>query len=458
MARGAENERSGHWGILLAIGMGTFMTALDGSVANTILPVLREHFDSSVATIEWVVTLYLLVISGLLLSFGRLGDLRGHKQVYVWGFAIFVAGSILCGLAPGIAPLLAFRAVQALGAAMLAANSPAILTKNFPPSRRGRVLGLASTMTYLGLLTGPSLGGWLTTAYGWRWVFYINVPVGLLGLVLSVRFIPHDAGSKSAERFDLAGATLFTVGLVALLLGLNRGHAWGWTSPATWAMLALAALALIVFVAVELRHPSPMLDMSMFRNRIFSAATLSAVLNYVCVYSIIFLMPFYLIQARGLTPSQAGALLTAQPVIMAAMAPVSGTLSDRIGSRLLSTLGMGVLALALFLYAQLGPATPTARVAFNLALSGLGVGLFTSPNASAMMGAAPPERQGTAAGIQATARNVGMALGVGLTGAIFNTFLEHTSTFAAIRTSFGAIVVVAVVGMLTSALRGRLES
>jgi EmrB/QacA subfamily drug resistance transporter len=449
------------WWILLAVGIGTFMSALDGSVANIILPVVSRAFQTDIATIEWVVTIYLLVVSGLLLSFGRLGDLYGHKPVYVSGFVIFVLGSAMCGLAPTGAALIAFRAFQALGAAMLLSNSPAILTKNFPAAQRGQALGLQATMTYLGLTVGPSLGGWLTDRFGWHAVFFINVPVGLLALALSIRFIPRDPAAERVEGFDRAGALAFTAGLVALLLALNQGSAWGWTSPAILALSLAAVLVLTAFIRIEQRVEHPMLDLSLFRQRLFSAATASAVLNYICIYSVLFLLPFYLIQGRGLTPEQAGLLLTAQPLIMAIAAPLSGTLSDRIGSQLPGTLGMAILAVGLFLLSRLGPDSPQSSVIVALAIVGLGTGMFVSPNNSALMGAAPRHRQGIAAGVLATARNIGMVLGVGMAGAIFTTVQTlgtaagtSTALFDGIHVSFLAATGVAVLGTLTSAVRG----
>jgi EmrB/QacA subfamily drug resistance transporter len=332
------------WWVLITVGVGTFMTALDGSVVNTVLPVVSRTFRTDVASVEWVVTVYLLVLSGLLLSFGRLGDMRGHKGVYVAGFALFVLGSALCGVAPSVPALIVFRGAQALGGAMLAANAPAILTGNFPASQRGQALGLQATMTYLGLTIGPSLGGWLTSQFGWRTVFYINIPVGLLAVALSLSLIPSDRPAEKADRFDVAGAITFLGGLVALLLALNQGSDWGWTSAPILVLLSAAIVLLVAFVAIERRVRSPMLDLSLFGKRLFSASAGSAVLNYICLYSVVFVMPFYLIVGRGLSPAQAGLLLTAQPLVMAVAAPLSGALSDRIGSRLLSTLGMLILA------------------------------------------------------------------------------------------------------------------
>lgn len=452
------------WLVLLAIGVGTFMSALDGSVVNTTLPVITRAFKSEVASTEWVVTIYLLVVSGLLLSVGRLGDLRGHKPVYLTGFTIFIASSAVCGLAQSPLMLIGSRAIQALGAAMLFANSPAILTKNFPASERGRALGLQGTMTYLGLTVGPSLGGWLTDQFGWRAVFYINVPVGLLALWLSWRFIPKDVPAAGAEKFDRVGAALFMAGLIALLLGLNQGHNLGWTSPAIIGLLLAAIGLLMAFVQVERRVAAPMLDLSLFQRRAFSLSTASAVLNYMCVYTILFLLPFYLIQARSLTSSQAGAILTVQPIVMAIVAPLSGLWSDRTGGRWLGVLGMAALSIGLWLLSRLTLQSTTGEVALALAVAGFGTGAFITPNSSALMGAAPKHRQGIAAGVLASARNVGMVLGVGLAGAVFTTVQAQSAVTgaaasdalavtSAVTASFAVAIGLAVLGIFTSAIR-----
>ena len=339
-----SGDRSRRIWIFVALGAGAFMSTMGASAVNAVLPVIRETFGASVATIEWVVAIFLLVVSALLLTFGRLGDLRGHRPIYLLGFTIFLAGSLLCGFAGGPGRLIAARAVQALGAAMLFANSPGILTKAFPPEARGRVLGLLSTMTYLGLTAGPTLGGWMTERWSWRWVFFINIPAGLLALALGARYIPRESPPEAERRFDFGGAMAFMAGLTALLLGLNQAHAWGWPSAPTILTLLGGVLILALFIWIERRVEGPMLDLSLFRVRIFSTATASAGLNYVSIYTCLFLMPFYLIQARGLSPAQAGALLTVQPLVMAVVAPISGSLSDRIGSRLPSTLGMSILS------------------------------------------------------------------------------------------------------------------
>ena len=413
------------WLVLAAIGIGTYMSALDTSVVNTVLPVVTEYFKTSVATIEWVVTTYLLVVSGLLLSVGRLGDMRGNKNTYVTGFVIFVLGSASCGLSPAPVYLILSRAFQAIGAAMLFANSPAILTKAFPPEQRGQALGLQGTMTYLGLTTGPFLGGWLTDTFGWHSVFYINVPIGLLAIWLSLTVIPRDVPSDKREQFDLSGAFTFLIGLVALLFALNQGHNWGWTSPIILGLFIASFLTLGWFVQIEKHVSTPMLDLSLFKRRVFTISTISPILNYICIYSILFLTPFYLIQARGLSAAHAGLILTAQPIIMALASPLSGTLSDKIGSRIPTTLGLLIFSGGLFLLSRLTITSHYSYAIIGLAICGLGTGLFVAPNNSALMGDAPRNRQGIASGVLALGRNVGMVLGIGLTGAIFTTILAH---------------------------------
>ena len=217
----------GKWWVLLSVGIATFMSALDASVVNTILPIIRGELHSDIATVQWAITVYLLVTSVLLLSFGRLGDLRGHKAVYTSGFGVFIVASALCGLSPSAGALTAFRGVQAVGAAMIFASSPAILTMNFPANQRGQALGLQATMTYLGLALGPTLAGWLAETFSWRAVFYINVPVGIVALAVGTPFIPSGADAKQPNRSIIRGAMVFMVGLFASAAGAEPGACLG---------------------------------------------------------------------------------------------------------------------------------------------------------------------------------------------------------------------------------------
>jgi EmrB/QacA subfamily drug resistance transporter len=443
--------------VLAAVGVGTFMAALDGSAVSVAVPVMGKALGADVASIEWVVVIYLLVVSGTLLMFGRLGDLRGYKITYLLGFVVFVAGSALCGLAPNETVLIAMRAVQAIGAAMLFATSPAILIGAFPPHRRGQVLGLQGTFTYLGLTAGPVLGGLLAKNFGWPAIFFINVPIGLFAIILGLLFIKKDRGVGAAEKFDFPGAATFLVALVALTLALDRGSTWGWLSVPTLGLLAVAVVFLAGFLAIERRASDPMLDLSLFANRTFSASTAAAALNYVAIYTVVFLMPFYLESGRGLAVDKAGLLLGVLSLTMAVTAPLSGSLSDRIGTRSLVVGGMLMLATGTAWLAFLGPQAPMLVIALALVVVGLGTGVFVSPNTSALLGSAPLHRRGIASAILAEARTVGMVLGVGVAGAVFTTLLHgtapgpHPTFFGAITASFLVASGVAVVGAVVAA-------
>jgi EmrB/QacA subfamily drug resistance transporter len=433
------------------------MSALDASIVSALLPVVGRALHASVAGIEWVVTVYLLVISGVLLGLGRLGDLHGHKGVYVGGFAGFMISSGLCGLAPTAAWLIFFRVLQAVAAAMLFANSPAILTSTFPAAERGRALGLQSTMTYLGLSVGAPLGGILTVHFGWRSIFFVNVPVAALGLYLSRRVITRDRPEGRTPPFDRLGATLFFLGIFALLLALNRGYVWGWGAPPTLGLVAGALAALSGFLVVERGHPHPMLDLSLFRRRAFAGSVFSSLMSYVAHNAILFLLPFYLVAARGLDPEHAGLVFMAEPLLMMLTSPIAGTLSDRFGSRRLTTLGLCILVTGILLLSQAGPATPLGSVVTPLAVCGLGLGCFIAPNNSRLLGAAPRQRQGIASGVMAAARNVGMVVGVGIAGAVYTTVVVRTGPAGVSQGVSSALKVIGaltVVPALTSWLEG----
>jgi len=449
--------------VLLSVGLGTFMSALDASVVNTVLPVIREAFHAPVETIQWVVTTYLLVMGGLLLTFGRLGDLRGHKRLYLSGFAVFLPASVLCGIAPTEGTLIAARVLQGVGAAIIVSNAPAILIGSVHPSRLGKALGLQAAMTSLGLALGPSLGGWLTDLLGWRVIFFINLPVGAVAFLLAFRHIAEDRHAPyRMEPFDGIGAALFLGAFFGLQFALSRGNAWGWGSAATVSVIAGSAALGCLFVHRETAVTSPMVDLSLFRSRLFSIAVGSALVNYVCVASILFLVPFYLIQGRGLSAAKAGILMTAQFLAMSLTAPVSGMISDRVGSRVPATAGMALVAGGLFLLSAMNRGTPLHLVAINLTVTGVGVAIFVTPNNSAMLGAAPTGRKGIASGILATSRLLGMATGVSIAGAILVAVVGGQAThglpadklFRAVHLGFLAAGMVASAGVALSAARG----
>ena len=449
------------WLVMSAVGVGSLLGSIDNNVVSIALPTIRHQFNADVASAEWVISIYLLTACSFLLSFGRLGDMRGQKPIYITGFATFVAASALCGVAPSMPLLILFRAIQGLGVSMLFSTAPAILTMNFPGSQRGRVLGLQVVMVYLGAMIGPMFGGWLTDAFSWRAVFYINVPIGLTALFLGVRFIPNIRPAKTGEHFDFAGALLFMAAFAILTTALNQGHSYGWISGHILRMFAAATFLLIAFVWTESRTAAPLLDLSMFRVSTFALSAVSSICNYIGMFTIGFLMPFYLIQGHGISSSRAGLLMTIQPVVMIVSAPGAGAISDRIGTRLPAMLGMGLLAVATFLLGQMGPTTPLAFVGASIAIAGLGVGLFVAPNNSTLMGSAPRNRQGIASGVLATARYIGMILGVGVAGAIFTTYLRaetETAFFAGIRAAFLTASAICCIGCITSAARKQISA
>jgi EmrB/QacA subfamily drug resistance transporter len=455
----ARISRLEQYSAFAGLAVGSFVGPLDGSMVNSMLPILTRELGVDISVTGWLLTIYMLIQTGLMLSFGRLGDLRGHKPIYVGGLAVFVVGSVLSGFAPTPLLLIGARAISALGSAAIWANSAAILIHSFPSGQRGRVLGLQSMMVQLGNSCGPPLSGLIAGLLGWRAIFWVTLPVTLVALVLSVRFIKPDEPSGRGERFDVAGAAIYVLGLMAVLIGLNQGHAWGWDSVAVLGCLALGLGLLAFFVWLEPRLKHPMLDLNLFRERAFAAPVVTAVLNFICTSSIVFLNPLYLLLGRGLAPAEAGVILITQPLAIASVTILSGALSDRIGSRLPATIGMLILSSGLFLLSRVGTETPLPLIVAILATIGMGVGLFNSPNSSAVMGAVPGSQRGVAAAILSTARTLGNTLGLGLAGAIVTTVLagseltDPSLVVQAVSVAYATASVLAFLGALTSAAR-----
>ena len=448
--------------VLLSVGLGTLMSALDASVVNTVLPVIRAEYRVPVGVIQWVSTTYLLIMGSLLLSFGRLGDLQGHKRVYLSGLMVFVPASVLCGVSPSVGMLIAARVLQGIGAAIVVSTAPAILIGSVHPSRMGRVLGLQAAMTSVGLALGPSLGGWLTDQWGWRTIFFMNVPIGAAAFAIGLRHIPAEKDPPPREEtFDRVGAFLFLAAFLALQVALSRGNDWGWLSAPTLGILAGAAALGYLFLRQETTAPSPMLHLALFRSRLFSFSVGSALLNYLCMASVLFLAPFYLIQGRGFSASKAGMIMTAQFLSMVVTAPVSGRIADRVGSRGPATTGMAVLAAGLFILSAMDGGSSLPLVVAGLVVTGVGVALFATPNNSAMLGAAPPGRKGIASGVLATSRLLGMATGVSFAGAVLAAVVGARSghgispelVFKATHLAFLAAGLIASAGTLLTAAR-----
>ncbi|HSB71129.1 MAG TPA: MFS transporter [Candidatus Methylomirabilis sp.] len=452
------------WWALVSVAFGAFMAPLDSSIVNTVLPIVAQDFRADILLIEWVVLAYLLTLSSLLLIGGRLGDLIGDRRLYVSGFALFTVSSALCGASTGVATLIAARVLQAIGGAMLIAIGPAILTRAFPASQRGRALGIQASVVYVGLAVGPGLGGLIASTLGWRWVFFINLPIGVVAIGVALSVLRTGGGRPASGPFDFVGAATYMLTLFAFVLALSRGTAWGWGSLVVVSAGTVSMAAGTTFLWVEWHSPHPFFDIRLFRHRLFAAATLSALSNYMASNTTAFLTPFFLIRGHQMTPAHAGSLIMAMPIVMAAVAPASGWLSDRIGSRVPTVAGMTCLAAGMWLLAHLGPGTGDRQVVLCLGLAGLGVGLFTSPNNSAIMGAVPQTSQGLASGLVATARTLGMILGVALSGSLFGAEVqqllrllgqESMAVNGAFRHAVSIGAGIALGGALTSLIRGK---
>ncbi len=422
--------------VLLAVAIGTFMSALDSSIINIALPNISSFFHASLSTIEWTVMSYLLVISSLLLAYGRLGDLYGHKRIYLLGFILFTIGSFLCGISSSVGMLIFMRAFQAVGAGMLMAMGPAIVTDTVPPGERGKALSVTAVSVAIALTLGPVAGGFLTSVFGWQSIFYINIPIGIAGVWLAQRTIPEE-NERIKQPFDFIGAGIIFLALISTLLPLSLVEEFGWKNLYILAFMAIGIILLAGFVFWEKHTKYPIFDIHLFANRLFLMSSISALLNYMAQFTVILLIPFYLQKLRGLPPGQAGILYLPMPLMTMIVAPISGVLSDRMDSRYTSSAGMAVMALGMWLLSNLKADSDYLFLIGGLIVVGFGIGLFQTPNNSAIMGAVPGSKRGIASGMLATVRNIGMVLGVAISGALFTSSHNWLMTLWKIRGLYG---------------------
>lgn len=399
--------------------MGIFLSTIDGSIVNVALPTLVSDLHAEFSTVEWVVLAYLLTLATLLLSIGRLGDMIGKKPIYVTGFAVFTVGSVLCGLAPTVYWLIGFRVLQAIGGSMILALGMAIVTESFPPSERGRALGLTGTMVSVGVVVGPTLGGLLIGALSWHWIFFVNLPVGIVGTLMAMRFLPVSR-PKGHQRFDPLGAGVLFAGLLALLAGLTTGGDQGFGSTAVLLLLAAAASLLTLFVLIERRASQPIIDLALFRNKLFTINLVSGLTTFICMSGTIILIPFFLQGVLGYSAQRTGLLMATVPAAMGFVAPVSGALSDRLGPRPITVVGLASMALGFYAMTTIHTQMGTMGYILRFLPVGLGMGIFQSPNNSAIMGSVPRTRLGVASGLLTMTRTLGQTTGIAVMGAIWS--------------------------------------
>lgn len=433
-----------------------------GSALNIALPSIGREMSMSAVALSWVATAFLLAAAALQLPVGRLADIYGRKRVFTYGVAIFTVASLLTGLAPNAAFLLACRALQGIGGAMIFGTGVAILTSVFPLQERGRVLGMNVATVYLGLSLGPFLGGLLTQQLGWRSIFFVTVPLGVVTLAFVLWQLPGEWAEAHGEGFDLAGSVIYCLALSAALFGFSRLA----TPLGVW-LVALGAVGVIGFLAWETRVASPIFDIRLFRrNRAFLFSNLSALINYAATSAVGFLLSLYLQYIKGLTPQMAGLVLIAQPAMQALFSPLAGRLSDRVEPRIVASAGMGLTVVGLALLTQLGADTGLFLILAILLLLGVGFALFSSPNTNAIMSSVDRRFYGIASGMVGTMRQIGQTLSLGIAALVFALYIgkgqitpELYPLFVrSARAAFVILTFLCVLGIFASLARGQVRA
>ena len=460
------------WTVLTVICLGILMVAMDEGAVRIILPQLGTEYGVRADDVVWVWLIYLLVGAGLVLTLGRLGDAFGRKPIYVVGLALFTVGLSLSAVAPGLAALIAVRAVQAVGAAMALSMGTAILTASFPSEERGRALGILAAVVSVGLLSGPAAGGALLDWLGWRAVFYVRIPLCLLAFLLAIPLLRREPPARKHKGFDVAGALTVFIGLSAGLVAINRGQSLGWTSPYVIGLFALGIAMLVAFIWTEKKSVDPVLDLSLFSSRVFGAANAAHSLFYVSTIALRFGMPFFLIQSLQLPAATAGLLLALMEGVRGIFSPISGRLSDKLGTWVLVTAGMAIVLLGtLPMLTWKSDASIVGLLPF-LIVFGVGMGLFVAPIQSTIMGCTPKAQLGTASAMVATTRQIGSSLGLAIAGmafiraklaseAVLSTqglaakAVEVESTLAGFQAVVWVALGFALLGLLVLLLRGR---
>ena len=410
-----ENRR---WWTLGALSFALFMIMLDNTIVNVALPAIKNDLHIGVSELEWVVTAYALTFAVLLLTGGKLGDLLGRRFIFTIGLVVFTASSLACGLSSSATELIGARAVQGVGSALMMPATLSIITATFAARERGMAIGIWAGVSAMALAIGPLLGGVITEHISWNWIFYVNVPIGLLGILASIVVVPESKDTSHEQRLDLPGLLASGVGLLALVYALIEAHHYGWTSATILGLFAVAASALTAFVLLEQRQRLPMLDLTLFRNGTFAGANLVAILVTLAMFGIFVFFPIYMQTFLGWSPIQAGAALLPWTILIVIFAPIAGKLSDKVGSRWLIAAGMTTVGLCCLELSTVGVGSTFWRLLPGFILGGLGMSFVMTPMSAAVMGAAPVDKAGVASGVLNTFRQVGVALGIAIMGAI----------------------------------------
>jgi EmrB/QacA subfamily drug resistance transporter len=404
--------------VLSVTTIGALMASIDSTIVILGLPDMMVKLHADLVGMIWVIMAYILVSTVFLLTFGRIADMFGRVRMYNLGFVVFTIGSALCGFSGNAIQLILSRMVQGAGAAMMVVNSVALITEAFPANERGKALGINAITFSFGGVAGPILGGLILTLADWRWIFFINVPIGVIGAIWGYLALKDLSVRKKGEAFDLPGAISFSLALTALLIALTLGISLEFTSPPILGLFALFLIGLAFFLWWERRARSPVVDLSLFQNRVYNFSVLSAMIQSLALFAVNFLIIFYLQGVLGYDPLKAALLLIPLPVMTSIVAPIGGNIADRIGARVPATLGLLIQGAALVWFMQLTPTTPYWYIGIGLGVMGLGGGLFYPPNTSAAMNGAPKNRLGIASGTLATLRQAGMVTSFALALAV----------------------------------------
>jgi EmrB/QacA subfamily drug resistance transporter len=413
-----EIDYSRKWLVMATIGMGIFLATIDSSIVNVALPTLVREFNTQFAVVQWVVLGYLLTLATLMLGIGRLADMVGKKPIYLIGMILFTFSSLCCGLSPTIYWLISFRVLQGIGAVMMIALGAGILTEAFPPQERGKAMGFVGGIVSIGIITGPTLGGILIDFISWHWIFFVNIPVGITGSFMVLHFLPN-VKRQIGQRFDFWGAFFLFVSLTSFLLTLTLGQKLGFLNPKILFIFMGWIIFFPLFLLIEFRVDQPMVDMKLFRNENFSLNLLTGFTTFVVTGGIVLLMPFYLENVLGLNPHQVGLLLAVVPLTAGISSPVAGTLSDRFGTRIISTIGLTLIFMGFLSLLGLNIHTSSFGYIIRFIPIGLGIGIFQSPNNSAIMGSAPKEKLGIVSSILSLTRTLGQSSGIAALGALW---------------------------------------
>ncbi len=424
-----ENRK---WWTLVAVSFGLFMIMLDNTVVNVALPSIERDLHISIAQLEWIVTAYALVFAALLITGGKLGDLFGRRRIFIVGLAVFTLSSLACGFAPNAGFLIGARAVQGIGAALMNPATLSIITATFPPKQRGQAIGIWAGVSAMALAIGPLAGGLIVDNINWNWIFFVNVPVGILGIVVAKFFIDESRDTSHEQSIDFPGLVTSGTGLFALSYALIEGNAKGWSSAEILGLFAAAAILLVGFVLLESRQRLPMLDLSLFKIPSFVGANVVAMLVSLGMFGVFFFVSLYIQNILGYSPTKAGAAFLPMTILIILLAPIAGKQSDRIGSRWLMGGGMTVLGISLLLYQRVGLHSTFWTLLPAMILGGVGMAFVMSPMTSAAMGSVPIDKAGVGSGVLNSFRQVGGSLGIALMGAIVASYIH-----APVRTTLG---------------------